>query len=147
MNSRLSKLLMLLLIGIAGCSSTQQLHISFSSSDDVNHGGNPIVVRVYQLKSAGNFQRSSLESFWEDDTAALNGDLVGEPVEVLLRPDETQSFQQLQIRDETVYLAAAADFYQPDRDRWRDILDISEYDDDVVHVLVGNNRLAIRSPQ
>jgi len=136
-----------LLAGTAGCSSPRQVQISISSSKDVNYGGNPVVVRVYQLKSAVNFQRASLESFWEDDTGILNGDLIGRPVEILLRPDDTQTLQQIGISEEAVYLAAAADFYQPDRERWRDILDITEYAGDEIYVLVGNDRLTIRPPR
>ena len=139
--------LIILLFKVVGCSSPRQVQISISSSNDVNYGGNPVVVRVYQLKSAVNFQRSSLESFWDDDIAVLGGDLLGEPFEILLRPDDARTLPPIRITDDVVYLAAAADFYQPDRERWRDILDIREYAGNEVFVLVGNNRLAIRPPR
>lgn len=135
----------LFLLTAYGCS--RQMQISVVSSNDVNNGGNPVVVRIYQLKSDVNFQRASIEAFWSDDTGTLGGDLIGDPIEVTMRPDETRRLQSVDIEDDAVYLAAAADFYRPDQNRWRHIFDITEYKGKEVFVLVGNNRIAISPPR
>lgn len=130
----------------AGCAPKAAL--TFMSTNNLNNGGNPVVVRVYQLKSAGNFQRATLDEFWQDDQAALGSDIVGDPVEVLLHPGETRNIKSIQIESDATYIGVAADFYSPEGDNWREIYQISDqkglFKGFEIALAVGNDRLLVR---
>jgi type VI secretion system VasD/TssJ family lipoprotein len=136
----------LLVIILCGCSS-RELQIMVVAGNDVNYGGNPVIVRLYQLKSDVNFRRATIETFWGDDVRTLGGDMVGGPMEVLIRPGETKTLQKIDVHKDAVYLAAAADFYRPDPNRWRHCMNISEYRGKEIYVLVGNDKLAVSPPR
>lgn len=141
-----SSIYTLLIVMLCGCSS-RQLQISIIASNDANYGGNPVVVRLYQLKSDVNFKRTTLETFWDNDVGTLGSDLLEGPIEVIIRPEETRKLQKIQIHKDAIYLAAAADFYRPDQNRWRHVIIISEYKGKQIYVLVGDDKIAISIPR
>jgi type VI secretion system protein VasD len=145
-NNKIIYIILVILISVlTGCS--RNLQVSLIATSDVNNGGNPVVVRVYQLRNDVNFQRATIESFWNDDVQTLGGDLIGDPVEVIMRPDETRQLHRIKIENDALYIGAAADFYRPDQNRWRHILDISNYRGKKVYVLIGNDKLAVSPPR
>ena len=131
------------LLFLVTCSNN--LGVVVRSTPSVNNGGNPVVVRVYQLKSAGSFQRATVESFWGKERATLGADLLGDPVELVLHPGETRKIKGIEINDGTLFIGAAADFYQPDVTEWKSIIDVSEMKDIELVLAVGNNRLLLGS--
>jgi type VI secretion system VasD/TssJ family lipoprotein len=139
-------LLVLSALLFSGCAPKAAL--TFMSTNDLNNGGNPVVVRVYQLKSAGNFQRATLDEFWQDDQAALGSDIVGDPVEVLLHPGETRNIKSMQIETDASFIGVAADFYSPEGDNWREIYQISDqkglFKGFEIALAVGSDRLLVR---
>ena len=138
--------LALIALLFTGCA--QKAALTFMSTNDLNNGGNPVVVRVYQLKSAGNFQRATLDEFWQDDRAILGSDMVGDPVEVLLHPGETRNIKSMQIDTDASHIGVAADFYSPEGDNWREIYQISDqkglFKGFEIALAVGNDRLLVR---
>jgi len=115
------------------------------STPDLNNGGNPVVVRVYQLKSAGSFQRATVETFWGKERSTLGSDLLGDPIEIVLHPNETRTLKGIELNDETAFIGAAADFYQPDVDQWKSIIDVATMESDQLVLAVGENGLLIQS--
>ena len=83
----------------------------------VNDRPNAAVVRIYKHASRANFDRASRAALWQDDSAALGGELLARR-EVTLLP-EAQEALELELRKGARFVAVAADFYNPDGDGWR----------------------------
>lgn len=124
-------------------SCSQKAALTFRTTKDLNNGGNSIVVRVYQLKSAESFQRASLDAFWTDDIQTLGSDLVTDPIEVTLRPGEERTLKNIEISDDTSHLGVAANFFQPAGDQWRAIEPVRSGKKAQIVLAVGNNQLLV----
>jgi type VI secretion system VasD/TssJ family lipoprotein len=105
------------------------------------------VIRIYQLRTDVNFRRATLEAFWNDDRAVLDKDLVGDAIEIVLYPEENMKLEEITIQDETVFLGAAANFYDPDINQWRYLFDVSSSDEDEILIAVGRNKVLIANPR
>lgn len=123
------------------CSAQRTL--IFRSTPELNNGGNPVVVRIYQLKSAGNFQRTSLDEFWGTGAKSFASDVVGEPMEVLLRPGETRRIAKLKIQDGVNFIGVAADFYMPEGEQWRAVMETQSKRGGDIVLALGKNRLLV----
>ena len=126
---------------IPGCA--KNLKIILRSGEELNNGGNPVVVRMYLLKSDINFQKATIETFWKNDREALGADLVEDPIEVLLHPRETKRLKKIKLVDEVGFLGAVADFYQPDLTQWKFLYDFTKQKKNEVIIAVGRNKLLI----
>jgi len=133
-------ILCFLLIG-ALCS--KNLKVILRSGGELNNGGNPVVVRMYLLKSDINFQKATIETFWKNDRQILGADLVDDPIEVLLHPGETRRLKKIKLTNEVEYLGAVADFYQPDLSQWKFLYDFSKYKSNEVILAIGRDKLII----
>jgi type VI secretion system VasD/TssJ family lipoprotein len=100
---------------MTGCA--RSLRVIVKGSTDLNNGGHAIVLRLYQLRNDANFLNATIESFWQDDAGVLGDDLV-ERMELTLHPGETVQVRIKRAKGAR-FIGAAADFYNPDRDRWR----------------------------
>ena len=65
------------------------------------------------------------------------------PIEILLYPQDAKRIRDLHIHDEAVFLAAAANFYNPDKDHWRYLYNISKHKDKSVLVAIFENKVII----
>ncbi len=124
---------------LAGCSSNLQLR--FIGHPELNNGGNSVVVRFYQLKSDAGFRQATIESFWQDDSKALGNDLL-DKMEITLLPGETKAFK-VKKQKQAHYIAAAADFFKPDRDNWRQVVSLDTFHGKDVWVVVGSDKIVI----
>ena len=138
-------LLLSFLLLVSGCS--HNLHVTVKSNEELNNGGNPVVVRIYLLKTDVNFQRSTLEAFWKNDRETLGGDIIGEPVEIMLHPSETRKLKKIKLDKEAIFIGAAADFYQPDKNQWKYLYNLSQHKGDDVTLAVGKDKLIIVKPE
>lgn len=133
--------LFLMFLTIAGCS--RYLGVYFQGANDLNNGGNPVVVRLYQLSTDVNFKSETSESFWRNQQTSFERDLVGKPQEIILHPREVLKLEKVEILDETRFLGVAADFYKPDKDQWHYLIDISDFERDELLILVRKDNLVI----
>jgi type VI secretion system VasD/TssJ family lipoprotein len=129
----------------SGCS--HNLNVTVKSNEELNNGGNPVVVRIYLLKTDVNFQRSTLEAFWKNDRETLGGDIIGEPVEIMLHPSETRKLKKIKLNKEAIFIGAAADFYQPDKNQWKYLYNLAQHKGDDVTLAVGKDKLIIVKPE
>jgi type VI secretion system VasD/TssJ family lipoprotein len=113
------------------------------AGNDLNNGGNPVVVRLYQLTTDVNFKSETSESFWRSEQKSFDRDVVGKPKEMMLHPREVLKLEKLEILDDTKYIGVAADFYKPDKDQWNYLIDISIFDGDELLVVVRKNTVVI----
>lgn len=138
-------LLLFIFLMVSGCS--HNLNVTVKSNEELNNGGNPVVVRIYLLKTDVNFQRSTLEAFWKNDRETLGGDIIGEPVEIMLHPSETRKLKKIKLDKEVIFIGAAADFYQPDKNQWKYLYNLSQHKGDDVTLAVGKDKLIIVKPE
>lgn len=83
-----------------------------------------VVVRIYQLNGEVNFNRATVSSIWNDDhRKTLDKELVAWDEFELTAGQEKQLTITLQ--DGVTHLGFAANFYEPDRDRWKQIRDVT----------------------
>jgi type VI secretion system VasD/TssJ family lipoprotein len=123
---------------IAGCSS--HLTMTLKGSEDLNNGGNSVVVRLYLLRNEVSFQRATIESFWQDDYKLLGEDLL-DRIQITLHPGQTER-REIDIPQETNFIGVAADFYKPDRDSWREVYSIASNKEKKVWISVGMDKLS-----
>jgi type VI secretion system VasD/TssJ family lipoprotein len=141
--SFLPLLISVLFLGnFAGC--TSHLLMTVKGSTNLNNGGNTVVVRIYQLRSDANFIQARIESFWEDegDTKILRDDIVGTPIKIVLSPGEIRKFK-IEFSEETKYIGATANFFDPDRDGWHRSYSLASNKSRSVWISVGKDAVFI----
>ena len=126
---------------LLGCS--RHVMVYMQAGNDLNNGGNPVVVRLYQLTTDVNFKSETSESFWRNEQKSFDRDVVGKPQEVMLHPREVLKLEKIEIMDDAKYVGVAADFYKPDKDQWNYLIDISIFDGDELLVVVRKNTVVI----
>jgi len=105
-----------------GCgSSPTVIQADFSVSDDVNPDmsdrPSPIVLRIYELKSLGNFEAADFYTLLENYESALGTDLVSTE-QFHLSPGETQFYNNT-TSAETHFVAVIAAFRKLDKSVWK----------------------------
>ena len=120
-------LLVLLLIG---CNSSPEkpeveaiildakITVSTLVNPDINDRPSPIVVRVYELKSLGNYTEADFYDLFENYESVLGGDLLASE-QFHLNPGETHTLKN-SVAPETQYIAVIAAFRDINRAMWRD---------------------------
>ncbi len=113
----------LVLLG-AGCSSAPKLASlagSIQASADLNPSvsqrPSPLLLRVYELKTAAGFNQADFMALYQSDTATLGADMVSRE-EFTLQPGETRPYNK-QLGPETRFLAVFAGFRDLEKARWR----------------------------
>lgn len=138
-----------LMISMAGCfgrkppPAPSPLTVTVVGEADLNGGGNAAVLRIYQLAGDANFRRSPVQSFWQNDEAALADELISGKREVLLFPG-TSEVIEVALDDRAQFLGFAADLRDPDPDHWRAIYPVDEVRSQAVDIRVGERRLFVR---
>ena len=46
---------------------TRDVDVFIQAANDLNNGGNPVIVRLYQLTTDLNIKKETSESFWKSD--------------------------------------------------------------------------------
>jgi type VI secretion system protein VasD len=80
----------------------------------------PIVVRVYQLRSDQAFLKADQLELFDDETKVLGPELIGR-TEYLLAPNERQT-HEINFAGEAVYVGVAAGFFDIRNAQWRQVL-------------------------
>lgn len=107
----------------------------------MNNGGNPAVVKIYQLGGEGNFKSTPLSAFWRDDRGALGNELVTAPRKVTVYPDESERIE-LELAEKTKYIGIAANLRKPEREKWRSVHSIEGMGDQI-SVTVETNKVEV----
>jgi len=99
---------------------------------DSNGRNSPVVVRVYELKSAARFASADFMSLFQQDSSALGPDVIARD-EFVLQPDGLKSINRL-LSPETQALGVMAAFRDLDRAKWRTVIDLAPGRDNSVTV-------------
>ena len=136
------QMILFLLIIISFC--TKQVDIFIKAEDQLNNGGNPVVLRIYQLSTDINFRNETSESFWRKDAFSSQGDIIGRPKEIILHPGEILRLKNIKIEKNAAFLGIVADFYKPDNDQWSYIFDLAKNNINKLLIVAGTNSLSVR---
>jgi type VI secretion system VasD/TssJ family lipoprotein len=94
--------------------------LTLAASEQVNANaggpGLPVGVRLYQLRSDTRLRNAAFDAIWQDDKAALQGDLL-EMSEQTAYPGQTLNWK-VQLSPEASVLAAVALFREPKGKDW-----------------------------
>ncbi|EKT56020.1 type VI secretion system lipoprotein TssJ [Providencia burhodogranariea] len=143
--SRTTLLLLIAALSLTGCGLTQTIgdgtsniaksifykqikvvHLDFVAREALNTDDNgtslSTIIRVYQLKTADNFNDSDYPSLFAKDSEVLKSTLVAQK-DIRIRPGEAISFD-IPMEDGAEYVAIAVMFNNPDliTDNWRVVI-------------------------
>jgi type VI secretion system VasD/TssJ family lipoprotein len=104
------------------------------------NGGNAVSVGVYQLSSDSRFRQTPVEVFWRDVRSALEDDLVGRALTVVLYPDERRILE-IDLADDARFVGVAANLRDPASDGWRRVYPVDDARDGL-HLRVEARLLA-----
>lgn len=110
----------------------------------MNSGGNPAVVRIYELNGESNFMRTPVSSFWKDDVAALGSELVSPaPRDVTVYPSKSETLE-FEIAEGTQFIGVAANLRNPTQEQWRAVFPVEEANDRI-RVTVHEGRITVEA--
>lgn len=145
----LSKLIILVLpfvLFFIHCGPGQIKKIYLEGTKDLNKGGNACYVCIYQLIDDMEFMRTPLESFWRQGEKPFEGDLADKNVVCrTLIPGDLEDLIDLEILDETNFIGVAADFRDPDQERWRQVYEIPSHRPKQIQIIVESNSVRIEA--
>lgn len=111
---------------LAGCSSAPKptvisgsVQASTGLNPSVSQRPSPLLVRVYELKSAAAFSAADFMSLHQSDQTALGADLVAKE-EMMLQPGETRPYEK-RLSDQTRFVGVFAGYRNLEQARWRAI--------------------------
>jgi type VI secretion system protein VasD len=103
--------------------------VTLAASEQVNANaggpGLPVAVRLYQLRSDARLRNAAFDSVWQDDKAALKGDLL-EMNEQTAYPGQTLHWK-LHLSPEVSTIAAVALFREPKGKDWFVTFDLEPF--------------------
>jgi type VI secretion system protein VasD len=114
----------LALLACAGPPKPAQVAGTIEASAQVNPGTSkrpsPLLLRVYELKSAAGFNSADFMSLYQRDRAELGADLLGKE-EFVLAPGESKTFAKT-LALETRFLGVVAAYRDVEHAKWRSIV-------------------------
>lgn len=115
-----------LLGGCASAPKPTQVSGRLQAADNVNPSvskrPSPLLVRVYELKSATAFNGADFVALFQRDQAELGADLVGRE-EIMLNPGESRPITKT-LAPETRFIGVFAAYRDLERARWRAVVAI-----------------------
>ncbi|MGB5834018.1 MAG: type VI secretion system lipoprotein TssJ [Thiohalocapsa sp.] len=121
------------------------LQAKLAASDDVNSGSGrsalPIVVRLYELKSAGVFSSADFFSLYQREADTLGSELIARE-EVSLSPGQGYLMTK-KLPAEAAFLGVVAAFRDIDHAQWRDVVRLNPNHANKVFVTVSADSIAV----
>ena len=122
-----TSLVVVALLALAACSSPPKptlvaatLQAGAAVNPDARKRASPLVLRVYELRSAAAFEAADFVSLYERDQATLAAEMGGRE-EFVLRPGESRTWDKVTAPD-TKFLGVMAAFRDIERARWKSIV-------------------------
>jgi type VI secretion system protein VasD len=117
-----------LALGLAGCGSKPArisgvIEAAAGINPSVSQRASPLLLRVYELKSATAFNAAAFVSLYQRDQAELGADLLGRE-EFMLAPGESRSYAKTLAAD-TRFLGVVAAYRDVERARWRAVVPVA----------------------
>lgn len=121
------------------------VNLEIVASDDLNADSNgngaPVMMRIYELSGASNFNATDFFALFNDDSAALGADLERKQ-DFLLKPGETKKLS-IKPDNEVSSLGFFAAFRQLDTARWRAIVSVQPHQTQNYLIKLVDNQLTV----
>jgi type VI secretion system protein VasD len=118
----------LVLAGCAGSSAPKPTKVegTIVGADGLNlsvsQRPSPLLLRIYELRSATAFNQADFMSLYQSDQATLAADLVARE-EIMLQPGETRPFTR-QLAADTRFIAVVGVYRNLERATWRAVVPV-----------------------
>jgi type VI secretion system protein VasD len=116
----------LLLAACAGAPKPASVTGTIQASAEVNPSASnrpsPLLVRIYELKSAAGFNAADFMSLYQRDQAQLAADMIAKE-EFVLAPGETKTFAKT-LAPDTRFLGVVAAYRDVEHAKWRSVVPI-----------------------
>lgn len=126
-------LCLLMLLSLTACSwITGKPHadLTFKSAQylnpDIDGRPSPVVIAIYQLKSAYTFQQADAASLMTDSAKILGNDLIDKNI-VEIRPNSTETIKQ-SVDPDTQYLGIVAEYRSATSESWHKVIKLKSSD-------------------
>jgi type VI secretion system protein VasD len=133
------------LAACAGAPKPTQVAGTIQASAQVNPSTSkrpsPVLVRVYELKTAAAFSAADFMSLYQRDKTELGGDMLGKD-EFVLAPGESRSFAKT-LSPDTRFLGVLAAYRDVEHARWRSVVAVQPGQKN--DVVIRANELAIEA--
>lgn len=90
---------------------------------DVRQRASPVVLRLYELKSAALFETADFVSLFDKDQATLAGEMLGRE-ELVMQPGETRAIAARPLSPDAKFIGVMAAFRDLERARWRAVVPV-----------------------
>jgi type VI secretion system protein VasD len=138
--------LMGLFVALAACASkppkppkptalTGTIVISEKANPTVSQRPSPLLLRVYELKSAAAFNSADFMALYQRDQAELAADLMGRE-EYMLAPGESKQFKKA-LAPETRFLGVLAAYRDLENATWRTVIAVQPSQNEQVLIQAG----------
>lgn len=128
-----------LVIGCAGPPKPASVTGTIQASPQINPSASgrpsPLLVRVYELKSAATFNAADFMSLYQRDQASLAADMLAKE-EYVLSPGETKTFAKT-LAPDTRFLGVVAAYRDLEHAKWRSVAPIQPNQPQKVTVTAG----------
>lgn len=141
----------LALTGCAGAPKPIEVEGNISAAAELNPDYNgrssPVVIRVYQLRSASAFQTADFFTIYDEESAALGKDLIFRE-ELELQPGESREYKR-EMDPETRFVGVLAAFRDVEASTWRSMAEIPEkkfyefFKDNKLFIKLGSDSVTV----
>jgi type VI secretion system protein VasD len=108
---------------------------------DVRNRPSPVLVRIYELRSAAQFESLDFLSLHDKDQALLAGDILSRD-EFVIQPGESRQMRR-SLGPESKFVGAIAAFRDLERARWRALVPLATASDNSVAVFIDGLSLRL----
>lgn len=138
---------------ISGCSSTPEkpksplmilnakITVSAEVNPDVDNRTSPIVIRIFKLKSLGNYNESDFYDLFEDYDSALGSDLLSSE-QFHLNPGDIRTLKHKTV-PEAQYFAVVAAYRDINQALWRDYVALPAAKEAQILVIVDKLNISV----
>ncbi len=138
---------MLAVLAFAGCATkplppteiSGVVQAARNMNPSVSKRPSPLVVRVYELKTAAAFNSADFVSLYQRDQAELGADLVARE-EMILNPGDSKPFAKI-AAPETRFIGVFGAYRNVDRAKWRSIVAVQP--NQKQRIMINADELAI----
>ncbi len=116
-------------------SVTGTIQVSAQANPSASKRPSPLLIRIYELKSAATFNGADFMSLYQRDQAELAADLLAKE-EFVLSPGETKTFAKT-LAPDTRFLGVVAAYRDVEHAKWRSVVPITPSQPQKVTVKAG----------
>lgn len=124
------------------------IELRIAVDNDVNPGNfgdaSPVILRIYQLRETSSFDAADFFALFNNDKAALGGDLLHKN-ELIVKPGDNKQLD-IQAADDARSLGVFAAFRQLDNAQWRNSLKLAQHQTQSITIRLSRNQLTIDLP-